>query len=54
MFAVNVGFVSWYAVFDLALEEPEWPTQEFFNVFLCYGRCVGSDSISALTDFEKM
>jgi hypothetical protein len=38
VFGLTVAFIFWGAVFDLA-DEPGWPLQEFFNVFLPFARC---------------
>jgi hypothetical protein len=54
VFLVTVGFVYWGAAFDLFLDEPDLPAQEFFNVFLSYGRCVECGEESVLTDFGKL
>jgi hypothetical protein len=54
VFVATVGFVYWDAAFDLLFNEPGWPILEFFNVFLCYGRCVGCDKVLAVTDFGKL
>jgi hypothetical protein len=54
VFVVTAGFVYWSAAFDLFLDEPELPFQEFFNLFLSYGKCVACGEVSALTDFGKL
>jgi hypothetical protein len=54
LFVVVVGFVYWGAAFDLFLDEPELPAQEFFNAFLSYGRCAACGEVSELTDFGKL
>lgn len=54
VFEVTVGFVYWPACFDLFLEEPELPCEDFFIVFLSYGRCVACRQLSVLTDFGKL
>jgi hypothetical protein len=54
VFVVIVGFVYWGVALDLFLDEPELPAQEFFNVFLSYGRCVACGEVSSLTDFGKL
>ncbi len=54
VFVVTVGFVYWPAAFDLLFNEPGWPILEFFNVFLCHGRCVACGEVSAVTDFGKL
>jgi hypothetical protein len=51
---VTVEFVYWDAAFDLFVDEPELPCQEFFNVFLSYGRCAACGKSFELTDFGKL
>lgn len=54
IFEVTVGFVYWDSVFDLLFDKPELPCEEFFIVFLSYGRCAGCGELSELTDFGKL
>ena len=54
LFVVTIGFIYWPGAFDLFLDEPDLPIQEFFNEFLCYGRCVSCGEVSAITDFGKL
>jgi hypothetical protein len=54
LFVVTVGFIYWPAAIDLSFEEPDLPIQEFFNEFLCYGRCVSCGEVSAMTEFGKL
>jgi hypothetical protein len=49
-----VAFIFWGAVLDLAADEPEWPPQEFFNVFLSFAGCAGCGRLSEPTDFGKL
>jgi hypothetical protein len=63
-FTVTVGFVYWD--FDLFLDEAELVTEgrwkardfahpeDFFNVFLSYGRCTSCGRVSEFTDFGKL
>lgn len=51
-FTVDARFVWWD--FDLALDEPELPAQDFFNEFVAYGTCETCGQISQLTDFGKL
>ena len=40
--------------FDLALDEPELPAQDFFNEFVAYGTCEGCRQLAPMTDFGKL
>ena len=51
---MTIGFIYWPGAFDLILDEPDLPIQEFFNEFLYYGRCVSCGEESAITDFGKL
>jgi hypothetical protein len=53
-FVVSVAFIYWEVVFYLATDRPEWPSQEFFNVFLSFACCVGCWHLSEPTDFGKL
>ena len=46
--------VSVHMPLDLAADEPEWPPQEFFNVFLPFAECAGCGHLSEPTDFDKL
>jgi hypothetical protein len=52
LFSLIVGFVYWD--FDIILDEPELPAQEFFNVFLIYGVCKGCGKASSVADLGKL
>jgi hypothetical protein len=52
VFSVIVGFVYWD--FDLMLDEPESPGQEFFNVFLIYGVCNKCGKASPVANLGKL
>jgi hypothetical protein len=51
-FQMIVGFVYWD--FDIVLDEPELPAQEFFNEFLLYCECVNCNRNSKPTHFGKL
>lgn len=53
-FGLTVAFIFWDAVLDLADDEPGWPLQDFFNVFLSFAECVGCGHRSEPTDFGKL
>jgi hypothetical protein len=52
VFQVVVGFVYWD--FDLMLDEPDLPGQEFFNVFLIYGLCTKCGRASSVANLGKL
>src|SRR5262249_11068529 len=54
LFALTVAFIFWEPVLELAAGGPEWPPQEFFNVFLSFARCAGCGHLSEPTDFGKL
>ena len=54
VFIVIVGFVYWEGAFDLFLDEPNLPFEDFFNVFLSYGKCVSCGMSSSFTDLGKL
>ena len=49
---VTVGFVYWD--FDIMIDEPELPGQEFFNVFLFYVSCQSCGHVSRAIDLGKL
>ncbi len=51
---VTVAFIFWEAALDLAEDEPDWPLQGFFNVFLLFARCADCGLLSEPTDFGKL
>jgi hypothetical protein len=52
-FTLTVAFIFWDAASDLA-DEPDWPLQDFFNVFLSFARCASCGHLSEPTDFGKL
>jgi len=54
VFSLTVAFIFWDAVLDLAEDEPDWPIQEFFLVFLLFARCAACEHVSQPTDFGKL
>lgn len=49
---ITVGFVYWD--FEIMLDEPELPGQDFFNVFLIYTRCQDCGHTSRAIDLGKL
>ncbi len=49
---LTVGYVFWD--FDLMLDQPELPAQEFFDVFLIYVDCSTCNHVSRVTDLGKL
>lgn len=51
-FSVIVGFVYWN--FDVMLDDPHLPGQEFFNVFLIYGKCRNCGRSASVASLGKL
>ena len=51
-FRINVGFVYWD--FEIVLDEPDLPGEDFFNVFLMDCTCVNCGQVSQPTEFGKL
>ncbi len=54
VFEFTVGFVYHDGAIDLFLEEPDLLWEDFFDVFLCYGRCEGCKEVVEPTGFGKL
>jgi hypothetical protein len=52
LFRINVGFVYWD--FDLMLDEPDLPGEDFFNEFLMDCTCLGCGRVYEPTEFGKL
>jgi hypothetical protein len=51
-FEVTVSFIYSDGAFDLFLDEPELPAEDFFDVFEAYGDCVNCGRKSLIASFE--
>ena len=52
LFTVTVCFVYWD--FDIMLDEPGLPGEEFFNLFLIYVSCQNCGTVSSVVDLGKL
>jgi hypothetical protein len=53
-FKLTVAFCYWQAAFDLFLDEPELPIEDFFNEFELRGTCERCGTSILMTDLGKL
>lgn len=51
-FVVTTSFIYSDGAFDLFIDEPDLPAEDFFDIIEARGKCVQCDSVSLIASFE--